>query len=252
MSIKTFLLEKGIDYQEVLLQDEVVHKMYMVGSGTATVTSVPDGCVDLEFVKEDGKDKVYICGSFTSGTVSPVNQYESCFGIKLNPGYVPEIVQDQAERLVDNRIEVSDDPLFRDLMNRLSETGDFAGKVHLVRQYLGVWGLSSTRNHMAGYVMDKIRESSGHLSVAELTDNMGYSQKYVDRVFRTVIGMSMKRYAVIVRAQEAIDRVVEGREDEVYDTLGYYDQAHFIREFKRHTLITPHKLVKNREYYSVV
>ncbi len=34
---------------------------------------------------------------------------------------------------------------------------------------------------------------------------------------------------------------------EIYDRLGYYDQAHYIHEFKRFTSLTPNAYRKNKE-----
>ena len=63
------------------------------------------------------------------------------------------------------------------------------------------------------------------------------------------IGMSIKQYSDIIRIQQAIYGIETNNLDFIYENLGYYDQSHFIRDFKRYTLLTPSRfLVSERSF----
>ncbi len=53
----------------------------------------------------------------------------------------------------------------------------------------------------------------------------------------------MKKYSDIIRAQTAITYLNSTNLMDVIIDLGYYDQAHFIRDFKQYTSLTPKSFV---------
>ena len=87
-----------------------------------------------------------------------------------------------------------------------------------------------------------IDKNKGNIMMKDLADNMGYSLKYLDRCFHNVFGNSMKSYAVSVRMEHAIKLLYLGATDRIYEELGFYDQAYFIRQCKKSTGMTPSQL----------
>lgn len=76
----------------------------------------------------------------------------------------------------------------------------------------------------------------------QLSEQIGYSQKHFIDLFRKQIGLSPKQYLKIMRFQNVI-RAIEECEflqwNEIALESGYYDQAHFIHDFKRFAGFTP-------------
>jgi AraC-like DNA-binding protein len=71
---------------------------------------------------------------------------------------------------------------------------------------------------------------------------MGYSKRYLDMLFKDHLGISPKTYSGIVRFQSfyklwANTDNTNFYADNVYEM--YYDQAHFIKEFKKYTGHSP-------------
>ncbi len=84
------------------------------------------------------------------------------------------------------------------------------------------------------YVAQCIAASNVRVNIHELSADVGYSIRTVDRLFQQHFGMSPKFYARIVRFQRALALMSK----DVNITLmgvalacGYYDQAHFSKEF---------------------
>ena len=92
---------------------------------------------------------------------------------------------------------------------------------------------------MTMYAVNKIDENRGYININELVERVGYSHCYTDRVFKNAVGLSMKQYANIVRIQRSLDILGEKNAADVCNDLGYYDQSHFIKDFKKFTLMTP-------------
>jgi len=83
----------------------------------------------------------------------------------------------------------------------------------------------------------------------QLSDQIGYSQKHFINLFRDQVGVSPKRYLKIMRFQKAI-RAVENhkaiRWSHIALESGYYDQAHFINDFKLFSGFTPNEYIKRK------
>lgn len=88
-------------------------------------------------------------------------------------------------------------------------------------------------------IMERVCERDGNLIIAKMASDMGYSQKYLDRIFRARIGISIKKYAENIRMRKAVQMLERSETDNIFMELGFYDQAHFIKTFKRYTGQTP-------------
>ncbi|TGL63552.1 AraC family transcriptional regulator [Leptospira sarikeiensis] len=97
--------------------------------------------------------------------------------------------------------------------------------------------------------ISRIKNSLGEIGIKGLAKDLGVSQSSLERGFKSRMGLNPKEYASLVRfrnifkfynSSTSLTRI--GLES------GYYDQAHFIREFKRKTGISPKKwFYKNSE-----
>jgi AraC-like DNA-binding protein len=108
------------------------------------------------------------------------------------------------------------------------------------------------------HAIDIINASHGLFSIKELEEQTGYSKRYLDLLFKEHIGVSPKRLASIARFHIFYQLWAKGKsktffKDSLYNY--YYDQSHFIKEFKRFTGFSPQKFaeIKNefgRIFYS--
>jgi AraC-like DNA-binding protein len=126
---------------------------------------------------------------------------------------------------------------------RLCDTACFA-KQNMVRCRGAPLGLKAVQ-----YAMDEIARCHGALSIRELSERMGMSQKHLIVQFKQMVGFTPKelgrlyRFAGIlasINLTQPVDWTL------VAHQFRYYDQAHFIREFKEFTGHTPTDYVRLR------
>jgi AraC-like DNA-binding protein len=83
----------------------------------------------------------------------------------------------------------------------------------------------------------------------ELSEEIGYSQKHFIELFRQQVGVTPKQYLKIMRFQRAI-RVMETKEtihwSQIALECGFYDQAHFIHDFKHFSGFTPNEYLQRK------
>lgn len=99
--------------------------------------------------------------------------------------------------------------------------------------------LAGIRN--AGWALRQIAGRHGDVSVAALAEEMGCSRKHLAMQFREHIGLSPGTVAGLLRFRHALDLIdaAPAKWTDIALAAGYYDQAHFNRDFRRLTGRTP-------------
>jgi AraC-like DNA-binding protein len=86
-------------------------------------------------------------------------------------------------------------------------------------------------------------------SLAAITADTGLSQRRFIELFSAQVGLTPKRYHRVRRFQEALGMIERGRRVEWTElalACGYYDQPHFIRDFRAFSGINPSEYVAVR------
>jgi AraC-like DNA-binding protein len=139
------------------------------------------------------------------------------------------------------------------LQHRLANMEDVQEKISSL-QYALIYRLNkNTKDYsLLDYAIDVINETHGVVSIKELETQTGYSKRYLDLLFKEHVGVSPKRLASIARFQVfyrlwAQEKSKTFFKDNLYTY--YYDQSHFIKEFKLFTGFTPQKFADmNNEF----
>ena len=83
------------------------------------------------------------------------------------------------------------------------------------------------------YAYDRVVDSGGRVTVAELAGEIGWSARHLTNRFRAEIGLRPKEAARVTRFDRARRSLYAGaRLTDVAARAGYFDQAHFTREFR--------------------
>jgi AraC-like DNA-binding protein len=85
-----------------------------------------------------------------------------------------------------------------------------------------------------------LEQETGSKRIDDLTRYIGLSQSALERRFRRIVGISPKKFASVVRLRRATRLRASGADFTAvaYDA-GYFDQAHFIHDFRRATGSAP-------------
>ncbi|PID62427.1 MAG: AraC family transcriptional regulator [Ignavibacteriae bacterium] len=80
-------------------------------------------------------------------------------------------------------------------------------------------------------------------TVMELSQKVFWSSRQINRYFNAQFGFSLKEFLKIVRFKSSYKHISEGT---LYPKNEYFDQAHFIKEVKKYSGVTPKELHKNK------
>jgi AraC-like DNA-binding protein len=126
------------------------------------------------------------------------------------------------------------------VLEQLAEAKNHADRLQVVERFLMARSAHAQPDALVFAAVSKIEETSGKVRIEHLAQRLDVSQSTLERRFSRVAGASPKRFASIVRLQHVL-RLRETGADftSVAHAAGYYDQSHFIRDFKRITGLAP-------------
>jgi len=88
--------------------------------------------------------------------------------------------------------------------------------------------------------------------VADLARELGLSERHLGRSFRSLLGISTKRYLRLIRFEHALRLAHERAHPDWAQhavECGYFDQTHMIRDFREFAGLTPSRWQDRRSFH---
>lgn len=218
---------------------------------------VPDGCMELIFILGDNirrytsedtfiiQPRAIVVGQITRPFVIQPEGYVKCFAVRFYPyGFanflkVPLKLLENKETPIDQLFDKNQaDALTRSITvavntaERIQAVEAFL--MHMMQDYHHI-------DHIVKSTVEAIEASSGSVSIKDIIKDDPNRRRQLERKFIKQIGMSPKQLAKVIRMQAALKLMIE--RDDTYTDIAYkseyYDQNHFIRDFKELTGLTP-------------
>jgi methylphosphotriester-DNA--protein-cysteine methyltransferase len=204
----------------------------------------PDRPVDFRRAWMSGPQSGYI--------VIDVLRDSSLMGVRFRPGGAAAFLGLPADQLRDRVVELEDlwGAEAGTLWESLREAPTAAAKFRLLeRHLLRRSGPAPGDDPVVSHALRRFRETPHLTRIEGLAAEVGLSHKQFIRRFRSRVGLGPKRYCRILRFREVLERV-EREESVVWADLaaacGYYDQAHFIAEFRGFSGLNPTRYLRER------
>lgn len=126
----------------------------------------------------------------------------------------------------------------KELEEQIANIETVEGKVALLQQFLLNQFIKNKEDSIFEYCAANINSSKGKITINELEKKTGYSSRWLNMKFKDNLGVSPKNLSTIIRFKHYYNAVANNdelsfMENEFYDF--YYDQSHFMKEFKRFT-----------------
>ena len=87
-----------------------------------------------------------------------------------------------------------------------------------------------------------------HITVESVANALRLDRRYLSRIFKERIGMSLKDYITKVRMERAMEHLSSGKSVALTaELVGYVDVFNFSKMFKKHTGVSPRKYMYQRD-----
>ena len=203
----------------------------------------PDCCVDLIFDLK-GKREPWWIGTMTRPILVQQNRPSKLLGIRFRPGYAAFVLGGALEGAADNLVEAASlgqrsiVVLGERLINSVTQTERLA----LVEKWLqGIFTVPNRSGSSEILFLNSLKAHGWENSISSWAGELGVSTRTLERVLKRLVGVTPGQYRSLLRFCNAL-KLLDLRGEAGAETAvvsGYFDQPHFIRDFKRFSGLTP-------------
>ena len=220
-------------------------------------TIVPDGTMKLIFhygdtYKHHSKNgeitvlpKCFLIGQLTQPYVIEPIGVTGSFVVQFKPnGFLPfatipiKEMENKAVQL-DELFGAEGTELGKEILNAKSTTE----RIQIIETFLlNLLANKKTIDSVVKSTIETIFNANGKFSVIEFSKSKNISRQQLARKFSSTIGLSPKQLAKTIRIQATLKTLLNKEHKSLTDLAyenEYFDQAHFIKEFKEFTGLTP-------------
>jgi len=231
---------------------------------------LPDGCPELlfhygaPFEKKDGHGAHLQTHFFVHGQLSRYIELKptaetGVIGVRFKPFGLAAFTGLPQFRLKDDTFSVDSVFSCADsyIAERINEAETIKGKIIVLENFL-VKNLlvnkktfrHDTINGLA-YAVNEIKASAGNVNLDGIACRLNISGREIERRFRTCIGLSPKQLSKIFRFNQVLNKSAHIADlTHMAYLAGYYDQSHFIRDFREFSGVNPSTFFKQENKFT--
>ena len=213
-----------------------------------TLLAVPDGVVDIIFRCCNSNPMADVYGSVLKGKHITFTEGSLYFGVRFLPGAAEPVLGCPLDQFTDQNVDLSE--IYGDtnrLLDLICSAETFDDKVQAFESYRSNRMMENEPvPYLVHEMLKRINATNGNIKIQALADETGYTSRHLNNVFKKHVGVSPKFYERIVRFQRCLGHLCAQDDSDLTELAhdaGYYDQAHFINEFKEFSMKTPSQVL---------
>ena len=133
------------------------------------------------------------------------------------------------------------------IVDQLNEAKTDIERINLLEKFLIARINHKANDELVNLAVMFIKQQAGNIKIAALAEKLNISLSQFEKRFRKLVGASPKKFASIVRLKHILNTSAkENNLTALGLDAGYFDQAHFIKDFKSFTGDTPEQFLKGK------
>lgn len=235
------------------------------GEAADKIRVLPDGCMDAIFDLSGGlaplgvaraanpRPTAFITGVSSTPEVIALPKSPLIAGIRFKPGGAVPFLDIPASEIAEKSVDLDSVlPNFSQLAISLTGDAETPGEMAQImdRLLLERLHLLPDTDNMTAFAVSAMTRNNNYQRVDALVQDMGISQKKLERAVKHHAGMTPKRLGRTTRFVSAIRSLHAAPCRPLADLaldLGFTDQAHFNRDFKSMAGLTPTRWLAERQ-----
>lgn len=219
---------------------------------------IPDGCIEMIFIL--GEDiKRYTTGDnfilqpramILGQTMDPFyiepTGYVNSFAVRFYPYGFASFVSTPIKHLANKETPIEllfEENHAKELELKIIHATDTGNRIETIEDFLlNTLKTESTIDNIVKSTVDLIFSTNGSASIKSILKNNLSKRRQLERKFFKQVGMSPKQLGKVIRLQTALKMLLSQSSESLtkiaYESE-YYDQAHFIKDFKEFTGTNP-------------
>lgn len=204
---------------------------------------------------------VWAAGIRTEPITIPAGSMASMMVVSFKKGmsypFFPFPINEIADHVLDADLIWGDE--FGLIREEMLETSDVDRRFAIIETYLlDKFASRLVVDDCVAFAVGEMSRNPDRQSIARMSARIGYSQKHFISLFKQRVGLTPKGYLKIMRFQKSITTIEQMPHADIdwpavaYD-CGFFDQSHFINDFRVFSGFTPEEyLAKKSDYLNYV
>ncbi|MFK7806385.1 MAG: DUF6597 domain-containing transcriptional factor [Saprospiraceae bacterium] len=225
---------------------------------------VPDGCIEMAFILGDDikrytsekefilQPRAMVLGQTTEPFYIEPTGYVNSFAIRFYPYGFANFVTEPLKKLANTETPLAwlfEEKIAKELEQKIIHAKDVKQRIDIIEKFL-IERLhdKSTVENIVKTTVNALLLTNGNASIKTILKDDLSKRRQLERKFVQQIGVSPKQLGKLIRLQTAI-KMLLNKEGESLTNIAYeseyYDQAHFIKDFKEFTGTNPKEFLGN-------
>ncbi len=219
---------------------------------------IPDGCLEMCFILGDDikrftsytefviQPRAMVVGQITKPYYVQPTGYVNSFAVRFYPFGFANFISKPLHELADQDTPLSvlfGEETARELEQKIIDAPDTQARIEIVESFLlGKLTDQSVIDHIVTSTIDALSQTKGNASISSILKDDPSKRRNLERKFSKQVGISPKQLGKIIRLQAALKMILSGKGEKLTQVAyesEYYDQAHFIKDFKEFTGTNP-------------
>ncbi|MDA0243759.1 MAG: helix-turn-helix domain-containing protein [Chloroflexi bacterium] len=219
---------------------------------------IPEGCLEMAFILGDdikrytSEDKFIIqpramvLGQITEPFFIEPTGYVNCFSVCFYPYGFANFVSTPIKSLANKETPLTllfGQDTAKELEQKITKAEDTETRIKIIESFFFKrLNDQVCIDNIVKAAIDTMVLTSGNTTIKEMLKNDVSKRRQLERNFTKQIGISPKQLCKVIRLQTALKMMLNQQHEslvEIAYNSNYYDQAHFIKDFKEFTGITP-------------
>lgn len=214
----------------------------------------PDGCYEIifHFGSRYQVNATYMETSFVIGSLTHYHHLRAegnirLFGIRLKPWGLKSLTNINVKELKDRFAPLTSilpKPTIESLEKSLIHL-DYEDGITLLKEFTtGILNQTKNEDITFLHVLSKLFQDPINQDLQAIVDMSNYSQRQFERKTAELTGLSPKKLSKVARFNQVRLKIFFNPEIDLHDCMtefGYYDYAHFSKEFKESMGLTPNE-----------
>lgn len=227
---------------------------------------IPDGCIEMAFILGDDirrftsendfilQPRAMVLGQTIEPFYIQPTGYVDTFAVRFYPYGFANFVSTPINNLANKETPLGHlfgEDAANDLEKNIIRSVDTQRRIAVVEDFLlNMLNEKTTVDNIVKTTIDALLSTKGSSSISAILKEDSSKRRRLERKFLKQIGISPKQLGKVIRFQAALRMLLNQKTGTLtgiaYESE-YYDQAHFIKDFKEFTGTNPKDFLKNGE-----
>lgn len=227
---------------------------------------IPDGCIEMAFILGDDikrytsedefilQPRAMVLGQTIEPFYIEPTGYVNTFAVRFYPYGFANFVTTPIKNLANKETPIEllfEEKLAKELAQKIIQATDTKERIEIIENFLlDKLNDKVTIDNIVKTTIDVLLSTKGSKPINVILKEDLSKRRQLERKFLRQIGISPKQLGKVIRLQTALKMLLNRKSENLtqiaYDSE-YYDQAHFIKDFKEFTGTNPKEFLENEK-----